>query len=159
MTYQDKDFLLKDLCARLPYGVKALYHHKKRLETDYKDIIITLKYYVRDYVFMGESKDALNDIEATFLEASEEQIKNGHPNNSFKPYLRPMSSMTEEEVLEFAAFHCLNDKHPIVLLQMCNLSNVINMFDWLNRRHFDYQGLIDKGLAIAVTEENNPYKD
>jgi hypothetical protein len=32
------------------------------------------------------------------------------------------------------------------------------VMDWLNERHFDYRGLIEKGLAIEVTEENNPYK-
>lgn len=30
--------------------------------------------------------------------------------------------------------------------------------DWLNAHHFDYRGLIEKDLAIEVTEENNPYK-
>ena len=64
-----------------------------------------------------------------------------------KPYLRPMSSMTEEEKkeLESMLFTIPNLEHCIVI-------------DWLNQKMFDYRGLIEKGLAIEVTEENNPYK-
>ena len=61
-----------------------------------------------------------------------------------KPLLRPMSSMTEEEREEYG-------------LVLCDELS-INQFDWLNAHHFDYRGLIENGLAIAVTEENNPYK-
>lgn len=68
-----------------------------------------------------------------------------------KPYLRPMSSQTSEEreelnnILEYQ--YCSDDSC------MCEAT------DWLNAHHFDYRGLIDKGLAIEVTKENNPYKD
>lgn len=65
------------------------------------------------------------------------------------PYLRPMSSMTEEEKLKFS----------IVPIYAFVHYNEIAKMDWLNEHHFDYRGLIDKGLAIEVTEENNPYKD
>ena len=61
-----------------------------------------------------------------------------------KPFLRPMSSMTEEE------------KDTYDTLLACNAPWVVN--DWLNANHFDYRGLIPKGLAIAVSKENNPYK-
>ena len=64
-----------------------------------------------------------------------------------KPYLRPMSSMTDEEQY------------------MCRIKGgedlaggVGNESDYLNSIHVDYRGLIEKGLAIEVTEENNPYK-
>ena len=66
-----------------------------------------------------------------------------------KPYLRPMSSQTSEEreelnnILEYQ--YCSDDSC------MCEAT------DWLNAHHFDYRGLIEKGLAIEVTEENNPY--
>ena len=67
-----------------------------------------------------------------------------------KPYLRPMSSMTEEEVDEFTQFDVYADGEYV----MPNYEAI----DWLNANHFDYCGLIPKGLAIAVTEQNNPYK-
>lgn len=78
-----------------------------------------------------------------FLEYSEGE--------DFKPYFRPMLSMTEEEVDEFTQFDVYSDSEDI----MPNYEAI----DWLNKHHFDYRGLIKKGLAIAVTEENNPYKE
>ena len=68
-----------------------------------------------------------------------------------KPYLRPMSSMTEEEVDEFTQFDIYADGEYVMPNH--------EIIDWLNAHHFDYRGLIEKGLAIAVTENNNPYKD
>ena len=63
----------------------------------------------------------------------------------YKPFLRPMSSMTEDEEREFEE-----------TLQYTQYT--LESYDWLNAHHFDYRGLIEKGLAIAVTDENNPYK-
>ena len=69
-----------------------------------------------------------------------------------KPYLRPMSSMTEGEKEEYK-------KLGLIVVQ--NYDSVIlpnmNEIDWLNAHHFDYRGLIEKGLAIAVNKNNNPY--
>ena len=70
----------------------------------------------------------------------------------WKPYLRPMSSMTEEEYRELEG---LLQKHNFNL----NEETASIEIDWLNKHHFDYRGLIERGLAIAVTEENNPYKE
>ena len=61
-----------------------------------------------------------------------------------KPYLRPMSSMTDEE----------NKKLDEIWIK----HTIEEGADYLNSIHVDYRGLIEKGLAIAVTEENNPYK-
>ena len=72
--------------------------------------------------------------------------------SSFKPYLRPMSSMTEEEKKEFQACHCVYELHPDFQPMMCNLANELNMFDWLLSHHFDFRGLIEKGLAIEAPE-------
>ena len=68
-----------------------------------------------------------------------------------KPYLRPMSSMTKEEETEYAFL--LNDGGWGVSERL-----IIECLDWLNKHHFDYRGLIEKGLAIEVTDDNNPYK-
>lgn len=64
------------------------------------------------------------------------------------PYLRQMSSMTEEEINEYKHFVAFSG-NPI---------GSANFIDWLNKKMLDYRGLIEKGLAIKVTEENNPYK-
>jgi hypothetical protein len=71
-------------------------------------------------------------------------------NLDIKPYLRPMSSMTEEEKEEY---HKLCDSYYGIYFDS------IDSIDWLNKHHFDYRGLIPKNLAIEVTKENNPYKE
>ena len=80
-----------------------------------------------------------------------------------KVYLRSMSSMTKEEKREYNLFFF--GAEPLT----CDFSayavehrtlyefDAANLIDWLNAHHFDYRGLIEKGLAIEVTEENNPY--
>lgn len=112
MTKQDKDLLLRDLSARLPYGVKITW-------------------------------DEIYPITCTPSIYNEIWLKR---DRSFKLYLRPMSSMTEDE-------RC----YYIDKLQSDYWSH-FKLVDWLNKNHFDYRGLIKKGLAIEVTDENNPYK-
>lgn len=119
-----KELLLKDLCARLPYQPLC---KKVDTEDDFCECDAPLGYSLRDLV---DNKIII------------------------KPYLHPMSSMTEEEDKEFALlqtdFYTDGFLYPIAAL---------NLINWLNAHHFDYRGLIERGLAIAVTEENNPYKE
>ena len=136
MTPEEKQLLIKDLCARLPYGVNIratfLSFTEDKLET--RDIELT--YYNAGY------------LDEHWIEA--------------KPYLRPMSSMTEEErkelsdkAIELELDYLAQNDEPNSIKGMMSSTYQI---DWLNAHHFDYRGLIEKGLAIAVTEENNPYK-
>lgn len=69
---------------------------------------------------------------------------------NIKPYLRPISSMTEKEKEDFGV--------PFTSEGLVTLADTVECMDWLNANHFDYRGLIEKGLAIEVTKENNPYK-
>jgi hypothetical protein len=68
---------------------------------------------------------------------------------SIKPYLRPMSSMTEEEIFEFIQISDsvlrIGEKKSTCILSL-------EQMDWLNAHHFDYRGLIDKGLALEAPE-------
>lgn len=83
------------------------------------------------------------------------ELKIGHiqrllnDNIELKPYLRPTSSMTtkekEELVKNFWGSHTAKD--------------AFEELSWYLSKHLDVNGLIEKGLAIEVTEENNPYKD
>lgn len=118
MIEQDEELLLKDLCARLPYGVKY--------RTIDSDFAFTLKWI-----------DKLNRLDGDV------RLENA------KIFLRPLSSMTEEEKLEFSLVPIYAFVHY----------NEIAKMDWLNAHHFDYRGLIKKGLAIEVTKNNNPYKE
>ena len=128
LSIEDKELLLKDLCARLPYGVICNDNRHGSGRVTYIDII-------PDDIEQKNSKVVVYYFD--FDECGE--LKN------CKPYLRPMSSMTEEERQEYG-------------LVLCGELS-INQYDWLNAHHFDYRGLIEKGLAIKVTENNNPYKE
>ena len=86
--------------------------------------------------------------------------------SEIKPYLRPMSSMTEEEFLEYhnikynkVTYRDNWKRIDIGKFQNVGIIPIEEYLDWLNEHHFDYRGLIEKGLAIEVTEKNNPYKD
>ena len=142
MTQEEKQLLLQDLCARLPYGVKCHVPFEnctmeltgKRLNyfCFHKDV------WGIDYSHEQEIViDPLNDADNNYI---------------VKPYLRPMSSMTEEEKKEFQACHCVYGLHPDFQPMMCNLANELNMFGWLNEHHFDYRGLIERSLAIVAPE-------
>ena len=155
MTQEDKELLLlKDLCSRLPYGVK-----------------IELTWWV-----MGEGTCINTTLETDHIE----QLLNDEDGNiEVKPYLRPMSSMTEEEAKELSILYDIKDILSIKITDeyidfevddgFCSIDtkiiwyndiiSSIETFDWLNKNHFDYRGLIPMGLAIAVTKENNPYKE
>ncbi len=64
----------------------------------------------------------------------------------YKPYLRPMSSMTEDEKIEWDAEYAYNSKSYEYEEYLSK------MIDWLNAHHLDYRGLIEKGLALEAPE-------
>lgn len=141
MTQEDKELLLKDLSARLPYGVKVQYKGNKYDLTEmHKD----------GRTYLGSYNSIYGDWHCCF----EFEI---YP----IPYLRPMSSMTEEEKKEYnktciAKFRKAGPGYTYD--GWWEYYDTITSFDYLNANHFDYRGLIPKGLAIEVTKENNPYK-
>ena len=134
MTQEEKQLLLKDLCARLPYGVKGL--HRKQVHS------ITI-------------------IDASGLYPS---IKvNGYdtwfPIETFKSYLRPMSNMTEEELKEYERANDIDTSDSVDTLKenmkakaRVRISKWYHGVDWLNKHHFDYRGLIEKRLALEAPE-------
>lgn len=134
MTQEDKQLLLIDLCTRLPYGVKC---HDFTWD-DNDDIVNTI--------------ETLECIYPVRMKYKYKDIYGEHEIERIKPYLRPMSSMTKEEVKEYRAFHCITDEHPYFYMQFCTVTNELNMFDWLNRNHFDYRGLIERGLALEAPD-------
>lgn len=130
MTTKDKDLLLKDLCARLPYGVLCYYETSDTPETMFGKLTFNaLKSFVTNKPLISE--------------ANQYKVYD-YCVESIKPYLRSMSSMTNVEREEYG-------------LALCDELS-INQFDYLNAHHFDYRNLIERGMAIEVTEDNNPYK-
>ena len=128
MTQEDKILLIRDLCGRLPYGVKAYIKNWSKLDRKYYEGVYTV-----------ESIDSsLNTIVADSERSSVEVIV-GDDDYEIKPYLRPMSNMTEEEKLMYEGLMIGTDN---------NIPYILDVIDWLNVHHFDYRDLIEKGLAI-----------
>ena len=131
MTLEEKSLLLKDLSQRLPYGVKVTTTNPAVKIGVISGISIKNKISV-------ETKDA--DIVFDCTEV--------------KPYLRPMSSMTEEEIEEFENFVFPSEEDENGNYQTGVLEkNIPNYIDWLNSHHFDFRGLIEKGLALEATKD------
>ena len=125
MTQEDKDLLLKDLCARLPYEVKC------QIDTGDTDVYV----------------DTLGIITfdgcACFLETidTEDVLEYGN----IKPYLFPLSSMTEEQEKEY------DDLNGYELGCFPHTEDAL---DYLIANHFDYRELIPLGLAEDATGKN-----
>lgn len=124
MTQENRDLLLKDLSARLPYTCRVFYEYVDDLDGKTYGYSLTLNTW------------CINEFVANKA--------------VIKPYLRSMSSMTEEEYRDlksissyygFAPYEYIGDWCPNY-----------EMVDWCNKNHFDYRGLIEKGLAIEVTD-------
>ena len=141
MTQEDKQLLLKDISARLPYGVKCIVT-KSRTEEGQEG----------DFGKIGwvclEGVDCINDKKSFFSEFG-----------NFKPYLFPLSSMTDAEQEELEQEHNKDEMLYIECLERTAKGDnsmrgkVITHYamDWCNKNHFDYRGLIEKGLAIDAT--------
>ena len=134
MTREEKELLLKDLCARLPYNVKGLINYWK----------------------CGSCMGIKGTIHPHYIEDLQWELI------TIKPYLRPLSSMTEEEKKEYhrqadidlgRTAESLREQLETGTLstenrytpQYCHI-------DWLNAHHFDYRGLIPTGLANEAPE-------
>ena len=123
MTQEDKELLLKDISARLPYGV-------------FCDIGLNYPLPLQR-LFV----DRLDGILLDFYEGGKNyQVYLSEA----KPYLFPVSNMTEEQEREYLG----------TCNGYCTYYWTDETFDWINKNHFDYRGLIEKGLAIDATGKN-----
>lgn len=136
MTQENKDLLLQDLCARLLYGVKV--------KTPYNDAILK---------GIVDRKGVKTTIDYTDIVTD----KQTYPIRYIKPYLRPMSSMTDEQKKEYYNL-CFEEEREEreygEWITRVYYHNTIESIDWLNKNHFDYRNLIDKNLAINCTNLN-----
>ena len=141
ITQKDRELLFKDLSSRLPYHVRV-------------------KVWLKD----GTTEEGVLDLEHNYADV----LRDAFYYNKIidiKPYLRPISSMTTEEDrtrINLGIWKSNQyDGQIIGILQDVAYANPLNFQSaliWLLQNHFDIFGLIPKGLAIAVNEENNSYK-
>ena len=133
MTQEQKDLLLKDLCARLPYGVKV---HFSGWDSEYlqqKEMVDTL--------YSIDSDGYCNTYEYDSLLKLED----------VKPYLFPLSSMTEEQYDQLYIDSRVK-KDSVDILDA--LANDMDAIEYLLKNNFDIYGLIPMGLAIDATGLN-----
>lgn len=119
MTQEEKQLLLKDLCMRIPYRTLVCLNPGA-------------------YSKPETCRLTGIDDEEVYLNVDSDPFRI----NNIKPYLRPMSNMTEEEWAEYE--------------DMCDSfrgEEFCELIDWLSEHHLDYRGLIDKGLALAAPED------
>lgn len=124
MTKEEKQLLIIDLCTRLPYGVFVEY--------DYGDGVKRVTKFHGNYLYL--------------MMLGKLQWKD------FKPYLRPMSSMTEDEREEYRKLGGVmshDSEHDTWAI--CAFTP--EAYDWLNKKQFDYRGLIPKGLALEAPKD------
>ena len=129
MTQEEKQLLLKDLCARLPHGVIC---HTEKGEGHLCSINQTIFGTEYGLNISPLKRDYFNDSE------TDEQ--------AIKPYFRTLSRMTEEERREYDKLiaKCIYDPEAYFF------DNYDRLYGWLNEHHFDYRGLIPMGLALEV---------
>ena len=128
---QEEQILFKVLCEGLPYGVKITFRHNG---------------------FRWDWPQTLDEIKK--CEDGEYAI-NGWGLHGIKPYLRSMSSMTEEECKELGELSAIIENVGETLPNAPYYIEVARpeQIDWLNARHFDYRGLIPMGLALEAPED------
>ena len=149
ITQEEKELLLKDLCARLPYGV-IVRHADCIIDDNYNET--GEFHYTKGYLY---DICRMDDMTTTIIESEGEREGYEHICllERTVPYLRPMSSMTEEEKKEYRKV-CELDTEILTNHPMNGepFPALYNSQDWLNAHHFDYRGLIEKGLALEALE-------
>ena len=136
ISQENKELLLRDLCGKLPYGVKM--NHIADNEHSPKTLI-------------GIAKDMITLVGLGGYECVDVE--------HYKPYLFPLSSMTAEQLYELRelfgfeieflnGFIDLSSRSTLEYLEM------IAIIEWFNKNHFDINGLIPMGLAIDCTNLN-----
>lgn len=146
MTREEKELVIKDICARLPYGV--IVQVNDGLKGIYDRRLVQ--------VFCDRLSCSVNVCNP---------LKECICIDSVKPYLRPLSSMTKEEEDELCKLCTLSYCNVNAEWKFCGVeiisshprcgtyfSSDYSAIDWLNKNMFDYRGLIPKGLAIEATE-------
>ena len=142
MTQEDKDLLIKDLCARLNTKLVCAIYRTDDQGIGYRNEILYgyCNIDAWDEFYFGEDCGiSIDDI------------------SKIKPYLFPLSSMTEEQYNEFFSYY-----HNIEMAEIKSSGDYLKAayisddakYSWLNKNHFDYRGLIERGLAIDATGLN-----
>lgn len=139
MKQEPQELLLKDICAKLPYGIKASYYGVEEERETWDEI---------DGITLDEDFGGYVDIGQYSL-----------PIERIKPYLFPLSSMTSEQKKYITDKWGVNEEFDFEIdtnwgKYFVELGDTVDFINWLNKNHFDFRGLIPMNLAIDATNLN-----
>lgn len=138
MTQEEKDILIKDLCARLPYRVKCCIYN-------FGENTIRIK------------EDILWSVQGDNILTLKSCVEKGeaYMYHQIKPYLFPLSSMTEEQKKEYdSIIYSGIELHCERYYDVIDIDEFEVLMDFYHEHHLDYRGLIPMGLAIDATNLN-----
>lgn len=155
MKQEDKILLVKDLCSRLPYGVRVCH-----MSSEFSGVLHNISVL---HMYEGNDDSDKPDNIVDYV-ADIDFFGDGYPYEieEFRPYLFPIASITEEQLYEVSQILGKDDViiYSDYLKFISNMRNTFSyleldaLFDWFNKNHFDYRNLIEKGLAINCTNLN-----
>ena len=154
MKQEDKILLVKDLCSRLPYGVRVCH-----MASEFSGVLHNISVL---HMYEGNSDSDKYDIIVDYV-ADIDFFGDGYPYEveEFKPYLFPLSSISSEQLKEVSEILGKEvevfDNYLNIVDHTRNTFSYLELdalFDWFNKNHFDYRNLIEKGLAIDCTNIN-----
>ena len=148
MTQEQKDLLLKDICSRLPYGLKANVKHWSNLDWKYYEKVYTVK----------SAFPSLNEVHVQSKPGSVDVIL-GDADYVIKPYLFPLESMTDEQKREVTDRWGINENFNFEIdpdwgKYFVELSDALGFINWCYENHIDINGLIPKDLSLDATGLN-----
>lgn len=131
MKQEHKEILIRDLCGRLPYGIKASYYGADE---------------------ECETWDEVDGVAFDYVEIGQYSL----PIERVKPYLFPLSSMTREQKKYITDKWGINEEFDFEIDTNCGkyfveLGDTVDFINWLNENHFDIYGLIPMELALDAT--------
>ena len=148
MTQEQKDLLLKDICSRLPYGVKAYVKYWSKLDRKYYENVYTVK----------SAFPSLNEVHVQSKIGSVDVIL-GHADYVIKPYLFPLESMTDEQKKYVTDRWGINENFDFEIdpdwgKYFVELGDAVDFINWCYENHLDINGLNPKDLSLDATGLN-----
>ena len=163
MTQEEKELLLKDLCARLPFHVKVAIDFEGYMEVLPEDENLQYPYRKNLNFILDYDNKTIEDISKephilyaypcterfAMLRGYTYELDYGVPVEFIKPYLRPISSMTEDEIFQLgrltgaASYNMLKGDY----------SSLKELLKYVYKNHIDYFSLIPMGLALEAPED------
>ena len=154
MKQEDKILLVKDLCSRLPYGVRVC-HVSSEISGVLHNISVL-------HMYEGNSDSDKPDNIVDYV-ADIDFFGDGYPYEieDFKPYLFPIASISSEQLKEVSEILGKDveifDNYLNIVEHTRNTLSYLELdalFEWFNKNHFDYRNLIERNLAIDCTNIN-----